>query len=362
MGRPGTLQRRLRLLVGGVGLILVVLLTTLSLAVAEFRDGVNRREDLIPATADASELSGLLIDQLTGLDQARGAVVEAADFRQARQRAAVLVGRLERELADRPSLAAELVALREGLLAWQAAVTSVALASGAAPGAAPEQDLDAARKELTALVATADSLTASIAGAVEDVADDARTSRTVFLWTLAGAAVVCLVLLVLGAYALHMWVIVPVRRLSDDVSSVAEGAYDLPLERGSGRELDLLASSVVRMRDRILSERDRAVRAVEAMGQEAPAVVALRTLLAPREATPPPGIVAAGALLPAEGVLAGDWYDIAARDDEIVVAIGDVCGHGVDAGVLAVRTKFSLLDSIDLGLEPDAALELASRR
>jgi serine phosphatase RsbU (regulator of sigma subunit) len=67
-------------------------------------------------------------------------------------------------------------------------------------------------------------------------------------------------------------------------------------------------------------------------------------------------------LLPAEGVLAGDWYDIASRDGELVVAIGDVCGHGVDAGVLAVRTKFALLDSIDLGLEPSAALDLAARR
>lgn len=363
MDRARTLQGRLRLLVGGVGVVLAVLIVGLAFAVADFRDGVNRREDLIPAAGDAAELSGILVDQLTALDQPRASgQVEAAAFRTARQRAAVLVGRLQRELADRAALAAELDLLQDELLEWQAAVTSMALVTGTEPGSMAEPDLGRARALLTSLVGRADSLTSSIAKAVEDVAEDAEQSRDLFVWGVAGAGAIALCMLVAGGYALHQWVVLPVRRLSDDVSSIAEGGYALPLTASGGRELEVLADSVVRMRDRILAERDRAVRAVEAMDQEAPAVAALRTLLAPRLAEPPEGLVAAGALLPAEGVLAGDWFDIAVRDDEVVIAIGDVCGHGVAAGVLAVRTKFALLDSIDLGLEPDAALEQAARR
>ena len=343
MTRPrSTLQRRLRLLIGGVGLVLVLVITVLGLAVAGFRDDVNRRDDLIPAATDAAELSGILIDQLSELDRPpESAPVQAAELRVARQRTAVLVGRLERELAGRPDLAAAVDAFRDELLRWQR---------------------EPSRPALLSLVAEADELTRSIASDVEDVAADAKTSRELFLWSVVGAAAVCLVLLGVGAWALHLWVIIPVRRLAEEVSTVADGAYDRPLGSGGGRELAQLAESVSRMRDGILAERDLAVRAVESVDQQAPAVAALRTLLAPREATPPPGLAAAGALLPAEGLLAGDWYDVARRDDELVIAIGDVCGHGVEAGVLAVRTKFALLDAIDAGLEPDAALALAAKR
>ncbi len=342
---------------------LVGVIALLAVTVAEFRDDVNRREDLIPAAVDTAELSRIVVDQLAALDDPRAGVDEEAEgYRLARQRAAVLVGRLERELADRPVLAAELDDLRDDLLTWQAAVTSTALATGTRPGALPDPDVSAARAALTELVRQAESLTGAIATAVEDVAGDADQSRERFVWSVATAAGGALLLLLLGATALRRWVVVPVRRLSEDVSTVAAGDYDHPLRSNGGQELAQLAADVARMRDRFLSERDRATRADEAVDQQLPAVAALRTLLAPRVADPPPGLAVAGALLSAEGVLAGDWYDIAARDGELVVAIGDVCGHGVDAGVLAVRTKFALLDSIDLGLAPAAALDLAARR
>lgn len=191
--------------------------------------------------------------------------------------------------------------------------------------------------------------------------DDAD-ERDRLLRAVAAAVVLAVVLLVIGALALRKVVIRPVRRLSSDVAKVVEGAFDHPIHGDGSRELAELSQSVTRMRDRILSERDHARRADDAVDQQAPAVAALRTLLAPRLAACPPELDAAGALVPADGTLAGDWFDIAARPNGIVVAIGDVCGHGIDAGMLAVRTKFALLDAIDLGLHPEAALELASSR
>lgn len=188
------------------------------------------------------------------------------------------------------------------------------------------------------------------------------SARQSFLVLVIAAVGLALVIVVLVALALRRDVIAPVQELSDAVAAVADGAWDHEIRGQGSTELVDLAQSISRMRDRVLSERDQTRRAIDSADQQAPAVAALRTLLAPREAACPPEVDVAGALVPAEGALAGDWYDIATRSTGVVVAIGDVCGHGVDAGMLAVRTKFALLDAIDLGLHPAAALELAANR
>ena len=340
MARGHSLAGRVRVLIGAVGFVLVLVIGLLGLSVAEFRDDVNARDGFIPAAGDAADLSGGLVQRF----QAGG----AGDPTQTQQ-AFVLLGRLERELAAESELFEQLTDLRAELTSWQAAV---------AVNASP----DVQQVLLNDLVDRSEALTRAITDATEDAAGMADTSRTRLLWSIAIAAVAALLLLAVGATALRQWFILPVHGLVQDISRVADGDYDHELRVDGSRELAQLADSVARMRDRILSEHDRAVRATEAVDQEAPAMVALRTLLEPRLSPPPPGFTVAGGLLPAEGELAGDWYDIGERDGAVVVALGDVCGHGVDAGVLAVRTKFALLDAMTLGLDPASALDLAARR
>lgn len=325
-GRP-SLSGRLRLLVGAVALVLVGVMALLGLAVASFRDDMNGREDLIPAGVDVAALSALVGDQL-------GAGAEPS----ARQEALVLIGRLDGELTGHPDLLAELAAVRTGLLVSQTTGTG------------------------TRLVASTDRLASSIAEATSRAADVAERSRQQLLRAIALAAGTAVALLVAGTVALRRWFVLPVRSLADDVGRIAEGEHDLALRSDGSRELAQLADSVARMRDRILSEHERVVRATEAVDQQAPAAAALRTLLEPRLAPAPPGLTIAGGLLPTEGELAGDWYDISERDGTAVLTVGDVCGHGVDAGVLAVRTKFALLDAVTLGMDPAAALQLAADR
>ena len=337
-GRP-SLTRRLRLLVGGVGLALVLVIAGLGATVADFRDDVNRRDDLIPAAGDAAQLTGIFVDRLQSTDVVGTVALGSEEFADTRQAALVLLGRLERELADHPPVLRQLSSLR----------TAVVF-SGNDP------------TQLTSLVAKSEALTATITESTERAADTAEQSRTRFVWAVGIAAGVALLLLVIGATGLRRWFVKPVRALAADVTRVADGEYGHPLVADSSSELAQLASSVARMRDRILAERDRALRATEAVGQQAPAVAALRTLLEPRVSPPSRSVTVAGGLVAAEGELAGDWYDLAARDDLTVITLGDVCGHGVEAGVLAVRTKFALLDAITLGLDPAAALALAAER
>jgi serine phosphatase RsbU (regulator of sigma subunit) len=350
-----TLTQRLYLLVGGVAAVLLVVIVAVVAAAIAFRDDANHRERLLPASADAVELSGLLAEQLHVVTSEG---TDSSDVDQelvnGRQRIDVLVGRLEGVLSPERELADRLERLRADLLVWKRSQ----------PAGASDDPVarEAATERLRPVVEAADELSLAITDEIAAVAAVAQASRTEFLRAVSAAIALALALLVVGTVALRRLVIVPVRRLSHDVAEVAEGAFDHEIRGSGSRELAELAQAVTRMRHRILSERDQARRAMDAADQEAPAVAALRTLLAPRESPCPPELDVAGALVPADGALAGDWFDIAASPDKVVLAIGDVCGHGVDAGLLAVRTKFALLDAIDLGLDPAAALELASSR
>jgi sigma-B regulation protein RsbU (phosphoserine phosphatase) len=357
MGTPRrTLTQRFYLLVGSAAAVLGAVILAVVVSAISFRDDANRREVLLPASADAVELSSLLVDQLDALTAtppraAAGSVAE----RESRERVGVLVGRMERELANAPSLAQELDDLRADIAAWELYVD-------ANSSATDPDSLDEATARLTDRVDRAEALSLSITDRIAEAAATAKSSRTLFLRAVGAAVALALVLLVVGTLALRRLVLIPVRHLSDDVAAVAQGDVDHDIRGEGSRELAELAQSVTRMRARILTEHEQTQRAIDAMDQQAPALAALRTLLGPREDTPRDELDVAGALLPAEGVLAGDWYDIIARPTGLVVAIGDVCGHGVEAGLLAVRTKFALLDAIDLGLHPAAALELAANR
>lgn len=215
---------------------------------------------------------------------------------------------------------------------------------------------------LADLMERADDAPNGLTDRIEAAAQEAETSQTWLLRAAAAAVLLGALLLWSTAVALRRLVVQPIRQLSEDVAEVARGDFGHPIRGERSRELNELADSVSRMRARILSERDHAQRAIDAMDQQAPALAALRTLLEPREDAVSNGMDVAGALVPADGLLAGDWFDITARSSSAVIALGDVCGHGVDAGLLAVRTKFALLDAIDLGLHPAAAIELASNR
>jgi serine phosphatase RsbU (regulator of sigma subunit) len=357
MGAPRrTLTQRFYLLVGTTAAVLGAVLLAVVISAISFRDDANRREVLLPASADAVELSSLLVNQLDALTAARpGATAGSLQQRDVRERLSVLVGRMERELAATPTLASELDAFRTDLLAWELHLDALGLT-------ADRNTLDEETALLTDLVDRAEALSLSITDRIASAAETAQASRTTFLRAVGAAVGLALVLLVIGTLALRRLVLIPVRHLSDDVAAVAEGDFEHAIRGEGSRELAELAQSVTRMRTRILTEHERTQRAIDAMDQQAPALAALRTLLAPREDAPWEELDVAGALLPADGVLAGDWYDIASRPSGLVVAIGDVCGHGVEAGLLAVRTKFALLDAIDLGLHPAAALELAANR
>jgi sigma-B regulation protein RsbU (phosphoserine phosphatase) len=164
-------------------------------------------------------------------------------------------------------------------------------------------------------------------------------------------------LLVVSAVAIERWVHRPIEQLSDAVTDVTGGNLYREIPSPPVPDFAELGADVDRMRLRILQELDDADRAREALAKRGLLVLALRDELARGRDSLPPPLAAAARFEPAEGVLAGDWWDIVRLDDDrAAVALVDVSGHGAASGVFALRAKQLFMAALRSGWPPGDAL------
>lgn len=176
--------------------------------------------------------------------------------------------------------------------------------------------------------------------------------------------------LVLGAgfvaaagWVLLVWITRPLRDLGAVVEAVADGQLDLSIPASGPPDIAELGQRVEAMRRRILAELGDASRARQALTNRGMIVLTLRDELASAEPQPPPGVRAAARCVPAEGVVAGDWFDFITVDGRtMVTALVDVSGHGSEAAVFALKTKELTMSALRLGLGPAAALAWLARQ
>ena len=125
-------------------------------------------------------------------------------------------------------------------------------------------------------------------------------------------------------------------------------------------ELRDLGADAEALRRALVHEIDEATAAREALEQEGPVVEAIRRELAARTDAVPLGVTIAGVLRPAEGVLAGDFWDrIPLTDGRAAAVICDVSGHGPRAGIVAMRLKTSITLGLVAGQDPPQILHRA---
>lgn len=168
----------------------------------------------------------------------------------------------------------------------------------------------------------------------------ARGRLTALVWAL---GVVGLSLTVLTGLMLRNWITVPLRQITAAVEAVTRGDRHRPIPSVGPPELASLAANVEEMRAETVQRLEEAVRARQALEQQGPAVVTLRAELAPSDPQLPPATGFAAAFQPAQGDLAGDWYDLVdLGEDRVALLMVDVSGHGPDAGVFALRAKHLL--------------------
>ena len=156
---------------------------------------------------------------------------------------------------------------------------------------------------------------------------------------------------------LARWITEPVEGLGRAVRVVAGGELDRLIPALGPPDVAELGRDVEAMRKRLLAEVERARAAQAALAQRGMVVLGLRDELAPGRLDLHDGVHIAAGFRPAEGVVAGDWYDVVPLGpDRLAIALVDVSGHGAGAGVFALKTKHLTLAALRNGLGPAEAL------
>lgn len=159
-----------------------------------------------------------------------------------------------------------------------------------------------------------------------------------------------------AAFLIRSWVTRPVDRLARAVRNARVGKVGVIAPQGPPEIADL-ARDVDDMRRQMNRALFDAVRARETIEQSASVVLHLRSELATGVDELPGGWSVAAQLHPAEGVVAGDCYDVIDLGPfGLGLVVVDISGHGAVSGILALRCKELLRAGLREGLPPNDAL------
>ncbi len=328
-------------------LVLVIAALGIDLGILAVRERASDRlrSTLVPARLDLERLGASLVEQEAA---ERGYLITGREsylepFRAERTTTADLLVRIRSEVSGRRDVEAAIDRLRSKVNAWQSLGADfeinakrlgrdevvVALVSGGTS----TRLFSGLRTEIDSLAKELDSL------ATDESHDIDQLDRVLLL--VDGATLVLAVVL-LGAAAMlaRRWFLRPLDALSESVQQVAGGSLQSTVSVDGPPEFRELAADVDAMRRRILSEVEEAERAREALADRGMIVLTLREELGATTPALPPGLEVTGRFVPAQGIVAGDWYDVIRLSDErVAIALVDVSGHGAGVGAFALRTK-----------------------
>lgn len=357
------LRRRLQLLFVAIVAAVIALGAFMVVTLRDRDDAQQHERELSVAVERVAQLSTAYADQETG---ERGYVLSEGDqtflepYTRGRAAARTLVAQLRGAL-DTPRSRAALDAVTEAVSDWhrQAAAPELALARsgdlasaiarvGSGTGKQLFDKVRGAQGALTKWVQNEES-------AAEQHLDDIRGRLTAIFVAIVAIAVAGAVL---AGWLIRRWVTRPIDRLADEVRRVRAGALDAPIHIEGPPELSSLALDVDAMRGRIRQQLVESERSRQAVEQSAAVVLTLRSELEPVVGDIPDGWTVAGRVRAAEGVVAGDCYDLfATRDGGIALVVVDIAGHGATEGILALRCKEMLRTALTSGAAPGTALD-----
>jgi len=165
-----------------------------------------------------------------------------------------------------------------------------------------------------------------------------------------------------AAFLVRNWVTRPIERLARAVRSARSGKVGVIAPQGPPEIADL-ARDVDAMRLQMNRALYDAVRARETIEQSASVVLQLRSELGTGVEELPDGWSVAAQLQPAEGVVAGDCYDVIQLPPSgLGLVVVDISGHGAISGILALRCKELLRAGLRDGFDPDEAVLWAAEQ
>ncbi len=364
VGETAGLRRGIRTLtlLASLAIIMMLVLAVAS-ALRSRNAAAERSKHLDPAATTTAMLLAEFVDQESAL---RGYIATRdrgflTPFDDSERSVPVLTARLDDLLADLPDLRAQRARVDAAYRTWRHDVVEPELAAMARGDVAEaagivrvsaRRDFDGLRRQAARLADQIDREQVEASGRVE-------SASVLLLSSLASAMFVILGVLVTLMVVLRRWLLRPIGALQRSVNAVAAGRYDTRIPSVGPAEIVALAADVETMRAQLVRLVRQNERSWEALAQQGPAVIALRDALTP-SLLRARGLMLHGRVDPAQGELAGDWYDAFELPDGCVaVVVGDVSGHGAAAGVFALRLKQLLDAALSTRVGPAAAVEWA---
>ena len=360
---------RLRVLV--LGLLFSVVLLAAGVAVlgtlGEETDArMVVRERVQPADDAARSVLAGLVDQETGT---RGYVITGDErylqpYVDGQRRTREALRRIEEIFPGDPEIERALERVRVRADRWREGSPQLEIAArrrgdtreavSIVASGAGRLRFDRVREAADRLQDIMDERVAAAALRADDNAEDLRLELAVIA--------ILLLLLTLISFALaRRWMLAPLRKLQTALRGVAAGDLTRRIEPTGPPETRSLAHDAESMRRRILDELDASEGARQGLEQRGPVVAGLRRQLEASSLDAPAGLATAGVLHPAEGVLAGDFYDVLQLPSGLItLVLVDVSGHGAEAGLVAVRLKHVMTTALRLGLRPGDALAMVA--
>ncbi|HEX7745942.1 MAG TPA: CHASE3 domain-containing protein [Micromonosporaceae bacterium] len=256
--RSWTLRQRVTALCVVVAVALVGLAGAETMLAARNRGNVDNLVNKTgPLRAHAEELLSAFVNQETGVRgyAVTGKPVDLKPYEDGVQQERVLIGQMDKLLADDPQIRAELRQVEASAERWRGTVARPAIAAAATNTRAAQALLtDQARRLFDDIRTEMAELQQAIIVLRNGVADDARrTGDTLAVLLLIAAAVVVLAGTVL-LFSLNRLVIGPVTGLAEQVRGIAGGDYQRAIEASGPPELAGLGRDVDAMRRKIAAD------------------------------------------------------------------------------------------------------------
>lgn len=357
---PGpSLARRLDVMTGVIIALFVVVAVLVGANLLALRNAMNAdQRRAVPALLATDRLLTALVDQETGV---RGYLLghssdllEPYNTGQDAQASQEL--RLHNLLVHDMSGRRYLAQLDDAVTSWQVWASEALNGAEQVPALRRSvQQQEAARsKTLFDAVRTRQAALASYLQAnALHARDRADSARIRLAWFFVGSLIASALFLVLARVLFGRWIAAPLAAISRQVAAVPASGEADPLPQQGSRELIALTAEIDALRSRLRSQLLETERAMDALRQRGPAVVALREQLLPQMPRIP-GLDASCELAPAEGLLAGDWGDLVdLGDGRWALMLLDVSGHGAHAGILALRLKQLFVPALRDGRPPE---------
>jgi sigma-B regulation protein RsbU (phosphoserine phosphatase) len=364
MGRAPSERTSLRRRVGVLGCIFVALVVfavgLAALMVRAWDRAVDDRGQLRVAAAEVADLRLAYSDQETGI---RGYLLaQDPSFLEPYDNGVALARTMERRLrahtttTGRFDVDAQLDEVDRAARRWTEDVAAPALADPSQP--LDEEVAQARFDELRAALGELDSVvTRELAHEMERTDDVKRDTFAV----LVASAIAAFAAIALITVLFRRWITQPLAQIGASARALSSDETQ-QLPDFESAELQEVVDAIRILQGSLARERDRAITAYRALEQSAVLAVHVRSELADEIGDPPPGWSVGSALVPADGVVAGDCFDMGLLDQHhLYVVMVDVTGHGPGAALDALKSKSQLRAALRSRVSPGGALDWLSR-